>query len=82
MRQRFGGVSSRSSLLLSLLLFVGLPILLALTPPPPPPVEAPAGFDDLTNGFATQAQFDLDKETFEDREKAADGLARLPHFYV
>ena len=37
-------------------------------------VEAPAGFDDLTNGFVTQAQFDQDRAVFEEREGLADGL--------
>ena len=30
--------------------------------------EAPAGFDNLTNGFTTQAQFDLDLATFDAAE--------------
>ena len=37
-------------------------------------VEAPAGFDNLTNGFTTQAQFDLDIATFEEFEVIDDGL--------
>src|SRR5919112_6257880 len=36
--------------------------------------EAPAVFDDLTNGFTDQAQFNLDKAAFEQREEKADGL--------
>ncbi|MBO0725930.1 MAG: hypothetical protein J2P52_10045, partial [Blastocatellia bacterium] len=36
--------------------------------------EAPAGFDNLTNGFTSQAQFDADRATFEEREEIADGL--------
>jgi CxxC motif-containing protein (DUF1111 family) len=36
--------------------------------------EAPAGFDNLTNGFESQAQMDLDRANFEDREQIADGL--------
>jgi CxxC motif-containing protein (DUF1111 family) len=36
--------------------------------------EAPAGFDNLTNGFTTQAQFDLDRDSFEEVELIADGL--------
>jgi CxxC motif-containing protein (DUF1111 family) len=36
--------------------------------------EAPAGFDNLTNGFATQAQFDLDRATFDAAEEADEGL--------
>jgi CxxC motif-containing protein (DUF1111 family) len=37
-------------------------------------VDAPAGFDNLTNGFESQTQFDLDRATFEQREEIADGL--------
>ncbi|MEA2602525.1 MAG: hypothetical protein QOF89_3517 [Acidobacteriota bacterium] len=36
--------------------------------------EAPAGFDNLTNGFESQAQFNLDMAGFEEREAIADGL--------
>src|SRR3954466_10266051 len=36
--------------------------------------EAPAGFDNLTNGFTTQAQFDLDRLVFEERDDVAKGL--------
>ena len=45
-----------------------------LTRPVSSQSEAPAGFDNLTNGFTTQAQFDLDRAAFEDREEIADGL--------
>jgi CxxC motif-containing protein (DUF1111 family) len=37
-------------------------------------VEAPAGFDNLTNGFESQAQMDLDRAVFEEREDLGDGL--------
>lgn len=37
-------------------------------------VDAPAGFDNLTNGFVAQAQFDLDKDVFEEFEVIDDGL--------
>src|SRR5438093_9743536 len=36
--------------------------------------EAPTGYDNLTNGFVSQAQFNLDKANFEDREQISDGL--------
>ena len=36
--------------------------------------EAPAGFDNLTNGFASQAQFDADRLKFEERDDIARGL--------
>ena len=38
------------------------------------PMEAPAGFDNLTNGFLTQPDFDAAKATFEERDEIADGL--------
>ena len=37
-------------------------------------VDAPAGFDNLTNGFVNQAQFDIDLEIFEEFEVIDDGL--------
>jgi CxxC motif-containing protein (DUF1111 family) len=36
--------------------------------------EAPAGFDDLTNGHTTQAQFDIDRDIFDEVEFIEDGL--------
>jgi CxxC motif-containing protein (DUF1111 family) len=36
--------------------------------------EAPAGFDNKTNGFLTQADFDAARATFEERDEIADGL--------
>jgi len=36
--------------------------------------EAPAGFDNRTNGMVSQAVFDAAKETFEERDEIADGL--------
>jgi CxxC motif-containing protein (DUF1111 family) len=36
--------------------------------------EAPAGFDNLTNGFLDQATFDAALATFEERDAIADGL--------
>ena len=38
------------------------------------PSEAPAGFDDVTNGFTTQEQFDADRDVFDEDEFKADGL--------
>jgi CxxC motif-containing protein (DUF1111 family) len=38
------------------------------------PAEAPAGFDNKTNGFEDQAAFDKDRESFEEVEKLEDGL--------
>src|SRR5437868_643180 len=36
--------------------------------------EAPAGFDNLTNGFLTQATFNADLAVFEERDDIARGL--------
>lgn len=36
--------------------------------------EAPAGFDNLTNGFISQAQFDIDLAVFDEFEVIDDGL--------
>jgi CxxC motif-containing protein (DUF1111 family) len=36
--------------------------------------EAPAGFDNATNGLLTQVEFDVARETFEEREGVSDGL--------
>jgi CxxC motif-containing protein (DUF1111 family) len=38
------------------------------------PTEAPAGFDNKTNGFIDQASFDSVRGTFEEHETIADGL--------
>lgn len=39
--------------------------------------EAPAGFDNQTNGFVDQNTFDADKAKFEEREEIADGLGPI-----
>lgn len=39
--------------------------------------EAPALFDNLTNGFTDQATFDADRAAFEAREERADGLGPI-----
>lgn len=36
--------------------------------------EAPAGFDDKTNGLSDQAMFDADREGFEERDVIEEGL--------
>ena len=56
------------------LLFVGAASAATLPMAYSAAVEAPAGFDDLTNGFVIQAQFDQDRAVFEEREGLADGL--------
>jgi CxxC motif-containing protein (DUF1111 family) len=52
-----------------LVLVLSAPMVYAITA-----TEAPAGFDNLTNGFLTQSQFDIDLATFDGREDIADGL--------
>ena len=42
------------------------------------PTEAPAGFDNLTNGVTPQAQFDLDRDVFDEIEGADEGLGPVP----
>ena len=54
------------------LAIVAAPLVYAVTA-----TEAPAGFDNLTNGFESQTQFDLDKANFDEREEIADGLGPL-----
>ena len=39
-----------------------------------PVTEAPTGFDNQTNGFLGQPQFDAARLTFEERDQIADGL--------
>ncbi|HEX4494146.1 MAG TPA: hypothetical protein VIE43_00630 [Thermoanaerobaculia bacterium] len=39
-------------------------------------LEAPAGYDNLTNGFESQTQFDLDRTVFEEREGSPKGWGR------
>jgi len=53
------------------LVLVGAPLIYAIA------AEAPAGFDNLTNGFESQSQMDLDRAIFEEREQIADGLGPL-----
>jgi len=53
--------------LVLVILAVAAPLVYAAT-------EAPAGFDNLTNGFTTQTQFDLDRDSFDEVEVIADGL--------
>ncbi|TMQ11412.1 MAG: hypothetical protein E6J90_34690 [Deltaproteobacteria bacterium] len=36
--------------------------------------EAPSGFDNLTNGFSTQAAMDAARDSFETTESFADGI--------
>lgn len=54
------------------LAFASVPLINAITA-----TEAPTGFDNLTNGFTSQATFDLDKEVFEGREDIDEGLGPI-----
>ncbi|HZI93930.1 MAG TPA: di-heme oxidoredictase family protein [Patescibacteria group bacterium] len=65
----------RSKLLL--LLFLGSLFVLPVAFTQTGPTEAPAGFDNLTNGFLTQADFDAALDTFAEREEIPDGLGPL-----
>jgi CxxC motif-containing protein (DUF1111 family) len=38
------------------------------------PTEAPTGFDNQTNGFVTQAEFDIARADFDEREEIDEGL--------
>jgi CxxC motif-containing protein (DUF1111 family) len=63
----------------NLVLLLGLAVLLAvlvgaIENGAPTAVEAPAGFDGLTNGFVPQIQHDLDRDTYNQQESVADGL--------
>ena len=58
--------------LVVLVLVMSAPVVYAITA-----TEAPAGFDNLTNGFLTQTQFDIDLATFDAREEADEGLGPL-----
>lgn len=48
------------------------PLLYAVTATP-----APTGFDNLTNGFESQAQMDLDRATFDEVDQISDGLGPI-----
>jgi CxxC motif-containing protein (DUF1111 family) len=50
-----------------LTLLIGVPLVLAA-------VDAPTGFDNLTNGFENQTNFDLDRAQFDAVEEIPDGL--------
>jgi CxxC motif-containing protein (DUF1111 family) len=51
------------------LLLLAIPVLLYAAA-----TEAPAGFDNLTNGFEPQANMDADRATFDEIEQISDGL--------
>src|SRR4051812_21462227 len=38
------------------------------------PTQAPTGFDNLTNGFMNQSDYDAAREAFEERDGAVEGL--------
>ena len=53
---------------LALSVVLAVPIVYAVTS------EAPAGFDNLTNGFEAQANMDADRAVFDEVEQVSDGL--------
>jgi len=53
---------------LALSVLVAVPVVYAVT------TEAPAGFDNLTNGFEAQANMDADRAKFDEIEQISDGL--------
>ncbi len=53
---------------LALSVLLAVPVVYAVTS------EAPAGFDNLTNGFEVQANMDADRATFDEIEQVSDGL--------
>ncbi|HVT16089.1 MAG TPA: di-heme oxidoredictase family protein [Thermoanaerobaculia bacterium] len=57
---------------LLLTLLVAVPLLYAVTP-----TEAPAGFDNLTNGFEDQPTMDADRASFDQVEQISDGLGPM-----
>src|SRR6201995_2938666 len=59
--------STRFFIIVFLTLLVAVPLALAA-------VDAPTGYDNLTNGFESQSNFDLDRATFDTVEQIADGL--------
>src|SRR5215813_4031054 len=60
--------------LLVILAAVALPVMRAHAVEGQAAVEAPAGFDSDTNGFAKQNKFRTAREAFEEREEISDGL--------
>lgn len=62
------------SLRLSLLGLAVMGFVLPVASSQAPSSEAPTGFDNLTNGVTTQAQFDLDRDVFEESEPIEEGL--------
>src|SRR5262245_10348346 len=65
----------RSNLFLRLV--VVLFVCVSLETGQPSLTEAPTGFDDTTNGFVTQQQFDLDRGVFNEQESIDEGLGPL-----
>jgi CxxC motif-containing protein (DUF1111 family) len=62
------------SLRLSLLGLAVMGFVLPVASSQAPSSEAPTGFDNLTNGFTTQAQFEADRDVFEESEPIEEGL--------
>jgi len=60
-------LSTKFSIGVFLTLLVAVPLVLAA-------VDAPTGFNNVTNGFETQTDFDLDRAQFDAVEQIVDGL--------
>ncbi len=54
---------------LMVLVILAAPVMYAIAA-----TEAPAGYDNLTNGFESQTQMNLDRATFDEIEQISDGL--------
>ena len=54
---------------LVVMLILAAPVMYAIAA-----TEAPAGFDNQTNGFESQTQMDLDRVKFDEVEQISDGL--------
>src|SRR3954470_8846973 len=65
---------AKSQALILPLLLLAAPMAFAIVA-----MEAAAGFDNLTNGFEAQTQFDLDRAVFEERAGLDEGLGPIYH---
>jgi CxxC motif-containing protein (DUF1111 family) len=70
MRKRSLRLRLRDGVLIFLL--VAAPVVYAVTP-----TEAPAGYDNQTNGFEAQAAMDVDRGVFDEIEQISDGLGPI-----
>src|SRR5580704_7916762 len=64
-------------LVLPMVLMGALVFAVGLTPAAPPSNDAPAGFDNKSNGLVNDATHQADQTTFEEVEQISDGLGPL-----